>query len=261
MKTQHPMDLTGKVALVTGGSSGIGLGLATGIAKAGGDLVIWGRRADRNEAAAESLRAFGGRVVAMSVDVSDESAVDEGFQDAVAEIGRIDAVFANAGFFAPSGPIEDLDMDAYRELIATDQIGVVHTVRGAAAHMIARARAGDPGGSIVVTSSAGAISGAPQSAAYASAKGAIISLALSLAIELAPHGIRTNCLVPGFIHSELVPGGIEGMQEQVKRRTGGVGIADRDALEGIAIYLTSDSSYYHNGDTITIDGGYTIAFA
>ena len=109
--------------------------------------------------------------------------------------------------------------------------------------------------------SAGAISGAPQSAAYASAKGAIISLARSLAMELAPHGIRTNCLVPGFIHSELVPGGIEGMQEQVKRRTGGVGIADRDALEGIAIYLTSDSSYYHNGDTITIDGGYTISFA
>ena len=259
--SSHPMDLTGKVALVTGGSSGIGLGMAAGIAKAGGDLVIWGRRTERNEAAAETLKAFGGRVLAMSVDVSDEGAVDEGFRDAVAEMGRIDAVFANAGVFSDSGPIEGLNMDAYRELIATNQFGVVHTIRGAAAHMVGRARAGDPGGSIVITSSAGAIAGAPHSAAYVSAKGAVISLTLSLAMELAPHGIRTNCLVPGFIHSELVPGGIAAMEEQVKRRTGGVGIADRDALEGIAIYLASDRSYYHNGDTITIDGGYTIAFA
>ena len=118
---QNLFDLSGKVALVTGGNSGLGFGYAEGLARAGSDLVIWGRRADANERAAEKLRAFGGKVHTQSVDVSDESAIVAGVADALSAMGKIDTVVANAGI-ASQKPFIDMDADTYNSLMNVNRL-------------------------------------------------------------------------------------------------------------------------------------------
>ena len=140
-------DLADKVALVTGGNSGLGLAFADGLARAGADVIIWGRRADRNAAAVEHLRRHGGRAESREVDVTDEQAVIDGMAAAVAAFGRIDCVVANAGT-ATVSPIEEMTGDVWHGLLAPNLHGVFYTCREAARHMIQRSRAGDPGGSI-----------------------------------------------------------------------------------------------------------------
>src|SRR3546814_2638562 len=118
---ENLFDLTGKVALVTGGNSGIGLGFARGLARAGADVVIWGRREDRNEKAVAELRQFGGRVSARVVDVSEEREIVEGVAAAVEEMGRPDCVVANAGF-ASQAPFTDMSAEVYRSEEHTSEL-------------------------------------------------------------------------------------------------------------------------------------------
>src|SRR5260370_6440141 len=146
----NPCDLTGKVTLITGGNSGLGLGWATGIARAGGDVVIWGRRADANERAAESLRQCGVRVLAQQVDVSDEQQVVEALPAAVEQMGRIDGVIANAGFSSHPPAFTELDSALWHSLLNTSLHGAYYTLREGGRHMLARHAAGDGGGSLVI---------------------------------------------------------------------------------------------------------------
>src|SRR3546814_9225172 len=149
---ENLFDLTGKVALVTGGNSGIGLGSARGLARAGADVVIWGRREDRNEKAVAELRQFGGRVSARVVDVSEEREIVEGVAAAVEEMGRLDGVVANAGF-ASQAPFTEMSAEVYHGLLNVNLHGAVFTLREAAKHMVQRAEAGDPGGSMILCGS------------------------------------------------------------------------------------------------------------
>jgi NAD(P)-dependent dehydrogenase (short-subunit alcohol dehydrogenase family) len=257
-----PFDLRGKVALITGANSGLGLGFARGIAKAGGDIVVWGRRADANEQAAAELRAHGVRVHVQAVDVADEQAVVNGVQDAVAAMGRLDCVIANAGISTHPRAFHDMPTTAYHELLATNLHGAVYTLREGVRHMVARAGAGDPGGSIITCGSLTVVAGVPRIEHYAAAKGALMAVTRSMAVEYGQYGIRANMILPGRIESNLGAGDAD--PERARRRRV---MSERNPiprygtpadLEGIAVYLMSDASAYHTGDMITVDGGLAV---
>jgi NAD(P)-dependent dehydrogenase (short-subunit alcohol dehydrogenase family) len=195
-------DLKGKVALITGGNSGIGLGFASGLAKAGADVVIWGRREANNRAAERALQLHGGRVASRVVDVAAETEVIEGMRAAVAEMGRLDCVVANAGL-ATQAPFTEMTAEVYHALLDVNLHGAFYTLREAAKHMVARAKAGDAGGSLILCGSGSIFQGVPTMAHYGMAKGALNSLAKALAAELGPHGIRANVIAPGFIITEM----------------------------------------------------------
>lgn len=250
-------DLTGKVALVTGGNSGLGFGFARGLAKAGADIVIWGRRADKNAEAADKLRALGARVIADSVDVRDDDAIAAGVARAIAELGRIDIAVANAGI-ATQVPFVDMDRASYRALIDINLDGAVFTLRAVARHMVDRALAGDRGGSLIICGSGSIAQGVPTLAHYGIAKGGLNSLAKALAAELGPHGIRCNVIAPGFIETEMTFADPEvgAMIAAAVAARAPLGRAGKpEDLEGAVVYLASDAARYHTGDTLVIDGG------
>ena len=254
---ENLFDLSGRVALVTGANSGLGFGFARGLARAGSDIVIWGRRADKNAEAAETLRGYGVRVFTDCVDVSDEAAIVAGFGRALEAMDRVDTVVANAGI-ATQVPFTDMDIARYRKLIDVNLDGAVFTLREGARHMKARAEAGDPGGSLIVCGSGSIFQGVPTMAHYGIAKGALNALAKALAAELGPIGVRCNVIAPGFIETEMTfadPEQGRMIAEMVSARTP-LGRAGKPAdLEGAVVYLASDMSAYHTGDTLVVDGG------
>lgn len=250
-------DLSGQVALVTGANSGLGFGFAEGLARAGSDIVIWGRRRDANERAAEKLRALGVKVHSAEVDVADEERIVAGVADALEAMGRIDTVIANAGIANPK-PFTELDAETYHALMDVNQHGVVFTLREVARHMVSRSQAGDPGGSMILCGSGSIFQGVPSLAHYGAAKGALAALAKGIAAELGPHGIRCNVIAPGFIITEMTMADPEigkSIADSVaaKAPIGRAGMPDD--LWGAVVYLASDLSRYHTGDTLVIDGG------
>ena len=253
-----PWDMSGKVVLITGGNSGIGLGFARGIVKAGGEVVIWGRRADKNDHAAAELRALGGKVLAQAVDVSNEAAVVAGMSEAVAQMGRIDGVIANAGIMTAAKSFTDMTGEFYQQLIAVNQFGAFYVAREGARHMKARAQAGDPGGSIVFCASLSALTGSVAMQHYNASKGAMAAMARGIAVEMGKYGIRCNTVCPGYTISDTVkdtgPGTPLGDQVRERNPLGRFGTAED--FEGIGVYFMSDASRFHTGDLVKIDGGW-----
>jgi NAD(P)-dependent dehydrogenase (short-subunit alcohol dehydrogenase family) len=255
----RPFDLSAKVALVTGGNSGIGLGLAEGLAAAGASIVIWGTNPAKNQAAEAQLLKHGVRVLAQKVDVGVEHEVVGAMAEAIVAMGRIDFVAANAGIGAGQ-PFAEMTTETWRRVTAVNLDGVFWTLREACKHMVERSKAGDPGGSLAVTSSVSAIHGAPRNEAYASAKGGIIAMVKGLAVEFGRHGVRANAIVPGWIRSDMTAGlqSWDTFNEKVISRVPAGRWGEPEDFSGIAIYLASDASRFHTGDTFVIDGGYTV---
>jgi NAD(P)-dependent dehydrogenase (short-subunit alcohol dehydrogenase family) len=253
------MNLKGKVILVTGGNAGIGLGFARGVARAGADVVIWGRRSDRNRAAAEELRKeLGARVHPMTVDVADESSVTQAMSQAVETMGRIDGVIANAGIMTFQGSFLHMTTEAYHDLLGVNQHGVMYVTREAARHMKHRFDNGDPGGSLLLCASLSTFTGSVGMQHYNAAKGAVFALSKGIAVEGGRYGIRSNVVCPGYTASESVPDG--GPESEWGRQTAErcpiPRIGTPDDFEGIGVYFMSDLSKYHTGDTVIIDGGW-----
>jgi NAD(P)-dependent dehydrogenase (short-subunit alcohol dehydrogenase family) len=246
-------DLSGKVALVTGANNGLGLGFAEGIAKAGGDVAIWGRRPERNAAAAETLRAHGRRVLAQEVDVRDEARVEAAMAEAVAQLGRLDCVVVNAGIQTRQPSFAELSSDDYHALLAVNLHGAVYTLRAAVRHMLERGG----GGSLIVCGSLAVVAGVPRIQHYAAAKGALMAVTRSIAVEYGREGIRANMILPGRITT-----GLGGGTSTDDARFSAIPIPRSGTpadCEGIVAYLMSDASAYHTGDTITVDGGLSVA--
>jgi NAD(P)-dependent dehydrogenase (short-subunit alcohol dehydrogenase family) len=254
----RPFDLTGQVALVTGGNSGIGLGMARALAEAGADIAIWGTNPTKNVAAKAELDKSGRRIVALACDVSDEAAVERAFGETLQQLGRVDACFANAGVSGRAGAKSFAEMasEEWHRVLKVNLDGAFFTFRAAARHMVERGG----GGVLVGTASLAAIEGAARSEHYAATKGGMISMIRALAVEFARHGVRANAILPGWIETDMTANAIgnekfaRNVLPRIPMRRWGTG----DDFGGIAVYLASAASRYHTGDTFLIDGGYAL---
>ncbi len=256
-----PFDLAGKVALVTGGNGGIGYGMAEALAQAGASVAIWGSNPEKTGAAESRLKAHGGEVLALVVDVADEAQVVDGMARTAAWKGRLDTVIANAGIGRGSPSFVEMTTETYRQVLAVNLDGVFFTFREACRHMVEHAKStGEKGGSIVGVASLAAIEGAARNEAYAATKGAVISMMKSVAVEHARWGIRANAILPGWIATDMTAGAQANaaFAEKVIPRVPARRWGEPADFGGIAVYLASDASAYHSGDSFVIDGGYTI---
>jgi NAD(P)-dependent dehydrogenase (short-subunit alcohol dehydrogenase family) len=250
-------DLTGHVALVTGGNSGIGLGMARGLRRAGAAVAIWGTNAANNAAAVASLEAepSDAPVAAFRVDVGDEIAVAAGVEQTLAAFGQIDSCFANAGIAGHPSPIDTMSTQEWRRVMAVNLDGQFYTVRAVAGHMKTRGT-----GSIVFTSSVSMSDGLAYATHYAAAKAALTAMARGLAVELAREKIRVNAIVPGWTKAAMTENLLDSPAAQAKilprvplRRWG-----TPEDFEAVAVWLASSGSSYFTGQTLVIDGGYTV---
>jgi NAD(P)-dependent dehydrogenase (short-subunit alcohol dehydrogenase family) len=251
------VDLSGQVAVVTGGNGGIGLGMAEGLVDAGADVAIWGRNEDKNADALAQLRARapGGRVVALRCDVSDEADVLDAMAATVGQLGRVDACIANAGI-GGGGPIVDMPLTEWRRVMAVNLDGVFLTFREAARRMIEQ---GD-GGALVATSSTSAFHGAPVTSNYATSKAGVLAFVRSCAVAWARHGIRVNAVVPGWVRTDMSEGGFadERFRDVTTRRTPVRRWGEPADFRSVAAYLSDKANTFHTGDTLVLDGGYTV---
>lgn len=250
-------DMTGHVALVTGGNSGIGLGMARGLRKAGAAVAIWGTNAENNDRAVAELSAepSDAAVRAFRVDVSDSEAVTEGVRQTLEAFGRIDSCFANAGVPGRSAPIDAMTTEEWRRVMDVNLDGQFYTVRAVSGHMKERGS-----GSIVFTSSVSMTDGLPFATHYAAAKAGLAAMTRGLAVELARNNIRVNALVPGWTRAAMTedildsPGAQAKILPRVPLRRWGT----PEDFEAVAVLLAGPGSGYITGQTIVIDGGYSV---
>jgi NAD(P)-dependent dehydrogenase (short-subunit alcohol dehydrogenase family) len=259
MRMTSLFDLTGHVAVVTGGNGGIGLGMADALAAHGADVSIWGTNPTKNEAAARQLEQHGGRVQSLICDVGDHDAVTASMAAAVESLGRIDSCFVNAGVGGKAPSFVGMTEEEWRRVMRVNLDGAFFTAQEAVRHMVARHDSGDTaGGSILFSSSGSAYFGQQRGQHYAGSKGALISMMKGIAVEHARHGIRANAVVPGWVESEMTESAfgwdkfVGNVMPRIPMRRWGTP-AD---LGGLAVYLASPASSYHTADVITIDGGY-----
>ncbi len=250
-------DLTGKVAVITGGNGGIGLGFARAIAQAGAEVSIWGTNPEKNAAAEKELQAISPTASATRCDVSDEAAVEEAMAGVVERYGRIDACFPNAGIGTQNQkPFFEHSTEDWHSVIDVNLHGVFYTLRAATRQMVAQGE----GGTLVTTASGTAIQGAPKGQAYASTKGAMISMMLALSVEMARYKITANAIIPGWVDTPMTENlfkwdkFVGAVMPRIPMRRWGT----PDDFGAIAVYLMSDASRWHTGDVIKIDGGFSI---
>jgi NAD(P)-dependent dehydrogenase (short-subunit alcohol dehydrogenase family) len=248
-------DLRGKVTVVTGGNSGLGLGFARGIARQGGDLAIWARNTEKNAAAKKELESFGVRVETRQVDVSSEEQIIAAYDALMKDFGRVDCVIANAGPPPSSNSSLDLSTKDFHAFLDVALHGSFYTLREGARHMVKRAQAGEPGGSLIFCGSLSMFKGLPGKPHYAGSKGAMGAIVRSMAVEFGKYGIRANSIAPGYIKTGMTG---EGELSQLDKYMAAKNPIPRPGypadFEGIAAYLASDASSFHSGDTIIIDG-------
>ena len=248
-------DLTGKVAVVTGGNRGIGLGMARGLAKAGAAVAVWGRNEEYNQAAVQQLKELGAEALPVPCDVASEEQVEAAAAATLDHFGRVDSIFANAGI-GRSALFPDLHLKAWEKVMAVNATGTMLAIRSVTPAMIEQ---GD-GGTIVVTSSISAHFGIPYLPHYAASKAAQLGLVRTLAVSLAPHCIRVNAVSPGWIATEMT--GPEQKRDEfaqyIKDRVPLARWGTIEEFEGIAVYLASDASAFTTGAEIRIDGGFSV---
>ena len=256
----QPFDLSGRVALITGGNGGIGLGMARGMAQAGAEICIWGTNPDKNARAVEELAAIGPKITSHVCDVGDETAVEETFARVLAEHGRVDGCFANAGIGGRGTQFDQMTREEWDRIIQINQSGVFYTFRSAARHMRERANDGDAFGRLIGTASLAAISGQARGEHYAATKGGMISMIKALAIEYARYGVTAHTILPGWIDTDMTEQTFanqrfyDNVMPRMPMRRWGTG----DDFAGIAVYIMSEASGFHTAETFLIDGGYFV---
>ena len=258
--TMSIFDLTGRVAVITGGNGGIGLGIAQALAAAGCSVSIWGRNADKNKSAAASMAGLPGKVDTRICDVSDPASVKAAMQATLDALGRVDGCFANAGIGGGGRrAFIDRTEEEWRRMFATNLDGVFHVFQAAARHMTERAEAGDKFGRLVATSSLASLFGTARNEHYAGTKAALNALCRALAVELARQGVTSNAILPGWIKSDMTAGimGNEKFVANVMPRIPVRRFGEPSDFGGIAVYIMSQASSYHTADCFVIDGGYT----
>jgi 2-deoxy-D-gluconate 3-dehydrogenase len=252
-KYKNAFDLKGKVALVTGGNGGIGLGMARGLAAHGAKIVVAARNHEKNESAVAELRALGTDAEALSVDITDESSCLVLVATTLQLFGRIDVLVNNAGTNVRKPP-EEITLDEWRLVQDTNLTSAFILSKAVYHHMKAQG-----GGKIINTGSMMSMFGSSFAAAYAASKGGIVQLTKSLALSWAPANIQVNAVLPGWITTELTERAqteVPGLFERVLSRIPTGRWGDWDDLAGIAVFLASSASDYVTGTAIPVDGGF-----
>lgn len=247
-------DLTGRVAIVTGGNGGIGLGIARGLAKAGARVVVAARNEEKSRAAVLELRALGSDSLSISVDVADERSIDGLVNKAIEQCGRFDILVNNAGINVRK-PAHELALDEWRQVIDTNLTSAFLCSRAAYPHMKALG-----GGKIINIGSMMSIFGASFAPAYGASKGGIVQLTKSLAVAWASDNIQVNAVLPGWIDTDLTRQTrkiISGLNERVLARSPSGRWGSIDDFAGVAVFLASAASSFITGASIPVDGGYS----
>lgn len=248
-------DLTGRVAVVTGGNGGIGLGLAEGLALAGADIAIWARNVDKSAAAVEVLRGRGVKAEAIACDIGVEQDVQRAVAETVERLGRIDILMANAGI-ADGQPYLDTSLADWQRVIRTNLDGTFLTTREVCRHLVDKGE----GGAIVVVSSTIAQYGGAGQAAYAASKSGTSAIGRTLAVEFARHKIRCNILIPGWVATPMNEHlrSDERFLRATTNRTPVRRWATPDEFHAVAAFLADPTLTFHTGNEVVVDGGYTI---
>jgi NAD(P)-dependent dehydrogenase (short-subunit alcohol dehydrogenase family) len=247
-------DFSGKHIIVTGASTGIGRATALMLGGKGATVSLIARSADKLESLVREIQAAGGRGTACVADVSDRAALATGIASAIDTNGPPDGLFANAGFGGEFAPFANFSDDNWDRLIATNQTSVFVSIRAVLPSMMERGR-----GSIVVTGSLASERGMPMNAGYVASKHAVLGLARAAAVEAAPHNVRVNCLIPGFIHTPLLASVPGGATEENLRAMGGMIPQGRVGQSGecaaLVAFLLSDAASHITAQSIAVDGG------
>jgi 2-deoxy-D-gluconate 3-dehydrogenase len=253
MADLQAFDLDGQVAVVTGGNGGIGRAIALGLAGAGAKVAIWGRNGEKNAAALAALRAVGPEAVALQVDVADRSQLQPALAAVESALGPVSILVNNAAIAALGGVL-DLSPEDWDRVIETDLTACFLLAKYAAQSMIKR-----QAGKIINMASTYSLSGSAFAPSYSAAKGAIMQLTKSLAIELAPHNIQVNAILPGWIETDLTePIKSMPMYQEILTRTPAGRFGTPDECAGAAVYLASAAARFVTGTALVVDGGYAI---
>ncbi|MCE3271383.1 MAG: 2-deoxy-D-gluconate 3-dehydrogenase [Ramlibacter sp.] len=246
-------DLTSKIALVTGGNGGIGLGMARGLGQCGATVLIVGRNAEKSASALRELQALGVRAESLPCDVTDEAAVQALFAQVRERHGRLDILVNNAGSTVRKQP-QDFTLAEWNQVMDVNLTSAFLCARAAHPLMVLAGA-----GKIINIGSIMSIFGAPYAPAYCASKGAIVQFTKSLATAWAKDNIQVNTVLPGWIDTELTQGArvqVAGLYDRVLARTPAGRWGVPEDLAGIAVFLASQASNFVTGTAIPVDGGY-----
>ncbi len=252
---QQLFDLSSRVAIVTGGSRGLGLEIAGGLAEAGASLMLCARREQWLTPAIDALRERGFRVEGRACDVSDPDQVQAVVTAAIETFGRIDILVNNAGISWGERP-ETMALDQWKRVLDTNLTGAFLFSQAAGREMLKS----KSGCIINIASVAGIRSsvGGPHYAGYVASKAGLMGLTRELAASWGPHGIRVNAMAPGFFHSRLADPAIVLVEASIKARNPIPRVGEAGELKGTAVFLASDASSYITGQIVAVDGGATV---
>jgi len=245
------IDLAGKSALVTGGSRGIGKACCELLARAGARVAV-NYRVERPwaELLVQKIQEEGGEAFALAADVAVREEADMMVDETVDRFGTLDILVNNAGIWKGS-PIEEMSDGEWNEMLGVNLSGTFHMIRAAVPHMKSAG-----GGRIINISSTAGQRGEALHAHYASTKGAVIALTKSLAVELAPHGILTNCVAPGWVDTDMTEATLESEEAGAVLTTIPLGrVARPEEIAGAVLFLASDLASFVNGEIVNVNGG------
>lgn len=247
-------DLTGKVAIVTGGNGGLGLGMALGLASAGADIVVASRNQEKTQEAVRMIEALGVKALGVQLDVLQPELVEACMQQTVETFGGVDILIANSGTVVRKPP-EELSIDEWDLVVDTNLKGTFLCCKAAFPHLVRRG-----GGKIITNGSMFSIFGSTVRSAYPASKGGIVQLTKSLAVSWARHNIQVNCIIPGWLKTDLTRQVYEHPEwnPAILQRTPAGRWGTPDDMRGIAVFLASHASDFLTGTAIPVDGGFSV---
>jgi NAD(P)-dependent dehydrogenase (short-subunit alcohol dehydrogenase family) len=254
MNTRKLFDLAGRVAIITGGSVGLGRQMAEGLAEMGASLVLCARKKERCEQAAKELQSLGVQTLALGCDVKDPASIRSVVDAAISKFGRIDVLINNAGT-SWGAPVEEMSLEHWNKVIETNLTGTFLFAQAVGKYMVNQGK-----GKIINIASVAGIRGAPpdfQAIGYHASKGGVITFTKDLACKWGIHNIQVNAIAPGWFPTNMSAVVIEKNKEIFLRKIPLGRFGNQDDLKGAAVFLASDASNYVTGHVLVVDGGQT----